>query len=191
MADSEADDGVWSVVTRIPTPAEAIIIEYGAQRLGDQWIWAGPNGTVEVLPEDAGTTVAAEGLIIPEHGTWDLALELDVNAIAGAFDDLSIVKVKGTFNSWALAEMTDEDADGVWEWSLGESVGPYDGLLACGDSAEFVFTFGAGDVEYKVDAMPPTDGVAAFLADGEGEFAEVDIVRAENDNTAVQVEACE
>ncbi|MCC7381463.1 MAG: hypothetical protein IT384_06510 [Deltaproteobacteria bacterium] len=178
-AGSTAGDHIFGVTVFFLTPTTEQAFEYGAVsgwRMGQQgnWIWSGTNGTFTV-PAGATTPITATGLVIPAFGTIDLKLEIDTSTLAPdflPFDPLNEITVKGS--SWGWIEIAtvdtgtagDETAgDGVRTFVLGEHAGRdpirHSGLLKRGDEPEFVFVLNG--VEYKVAAVPPTQGVTAYV----------------------------
>lgn len=210
---ARAGDHEWSTIVRMRAPELPTVLEYGAQWGGENWIWScnnasvacergTANGRIVVRASDAGSTLHAAGLILPEHGKLDLKLTLDTGALAGeqaAFPDRTVVQVKGTFSGWALRPCADDGTqgdevggDGVWTCVLSEVQSRYDGLLYCGSDMQFVFTLGAAGTEYKVDGVPPQEGVRAWLKAQRGDWEAVPVGRdtGPDQNTIVTTPMC-
>jgi hypothetical protein len=200
-ADAVAGDHVWSVAIWVDNSA-AVTLEYGAIRgsvdgSDGAWIWVGPNGSVNI-PQGAAGPIAATGLVLPELGTVDLRLTIDLSAdganLAPAFqgaDYADDATVKGSAWGWSEVALVDDGTagdvtadDGIFTFLLSEHAGPHDGLLDGGDQPEFVFVLGG--VEYKVGGGCATEGVAAYLDDGSG-WDNTDVQVGGNGNTYVAV----
>ncbi|MDY0060469.1 MAG: hypothetical protein RBU45_11730 [Myxococcota bacterium] len=213
MIGATAGDHVWSVRVRTSTPAVPTTLEYGVQYGGGHWIWSCnnasypcaegyTNGTLQIRPTDTGRTLDAPGLILPEHGKIDLKLTLDVNALAGEqrlFPDKSEVGIKGSHNGWLVRACTDDGTQGdatagdrVFTCLLSALQTRYDGLLYCGTSVQFVFTLGQLQTEYKVDGVPPREGVQAYLKLPGKDWTATTVERDDgpDQNTQVSTPAC-
>ena len=166
-----ANDHIWGLTAWIPSESTDIY-EYGMVRdyadgSSGEWIWTGDNGTFTVGP--GATMVDPPGLTLEPHGTINLRLELDTNALDDPFADvtLSQIQVKGSAWGWSLITLADDGlngdltaGDGVYTFVLSLYAGKHDGLLAAGDVAEFVFVI--NDEEYKVGDTKLTGGLSAW-----------------------------
>jgi len=121
------------------------------------WVWIGKDGSFSVA---SGTTTAvtAAGQTFPAHGTTDMQLVIDTNALAAGTWDMSKITVKGSAWAWTEVQLKDDgtkgDAtagDGKYTYVLAQNLDqtkpPYPGLLKSGDKPEFIFVFNGK--EYK------------------------------------------
>ena len=164
-ANAVANDhklGVTVFVTP-PTTGTGDVYSYGLRDATNPdtanggWVWIGGNGSFTV-PVGASAAITAAGQTFPAHGTIDMQLVIDKNALATGTWDTSVVKVKGSAWGWSEVTLTDDatkgDAtagDGKYTYQLSFQVDqtkpPYPGLLKSGDKPEFIFVFGT--LEYK------------------------------------------
>lgn len=162
---ARAGDHVWGVTVFVAPPSDgATTFEYGLidesyeARLGNGWMWKGPNGTFSV---EAGASAAidAAGMTFPRFGWNDLFLRLDGTALGATHVDivwdLAYATVKSSVWGWGEIPLTSL-GHGKYAFLLSPHVGPgrllpHTGLLNPGDVAEFVFVLGTqyGPVEYK------------------------------------------
>lgn len=201
-----ANDHLFSTEVRYLADQDRII-EFGALNEFDNWIWVGPNGTVEI-PQGSTERYELPWLTLPEHGPIDLKLVLDVAKLHSDFAgaDPAKVFVKGTMNMWAPVQILDDgtggdDAagDGLYTYVHLNKLGPHDGGLNAGDEAQFVFVIGYGEggaeegIEYKVGGDAVVDGVSAWTDAAEsGQWATVEVYLAQDSkgktlNTAIRV----
>ena len=153
-ANAVAGDNKWGVTVFATPPATASdLYEYGLidHAFGDGWIWVGANGSFTIA---AGATAAviATGLTLAKFGTTDLQITIDKTLLAAGTWDTSAVKIKGS--SWAWSLVTLNATGNVYTFTLSNAVGVgkplyHTGLLNSNDKPEFIFTFGATDIEYK------------------------------------------
>jgi hypothetical protein len=189
-----AGDHIWGV-TVFATPPATGTDSYGyglrdatnPDKLNGGWVWIGSAGTFDV-PAGATAEIKAQGMAFPAHGTVDLRLAIDTNALdTGTWTGTP--QVKGSAWGWTLVNMYDDAthgdataADGIYTFTLSNALDPtkppYPGLMTTGDIAQFVFTFNAGAQEYKVGGAASAVGVAAQTKKGTAAWA----------TTAVQVQ---
>ncbi len=121
------------------------------------WVWIGNNGSFNV-PAGSTAALTAPGQTFPAHGTVDMQLVIDKNALATGTWDTSKITVKGSAWGWSEVTLLDNGAkgdatagDGKYTYVLSANVDqtlpPYPGLLKSGDKPEFIFVFNG--VEYK------------------------------------------
>ena len=81
---------------------EDVTFEYGLLNEFDNWIWIGPNGTLE-LSAGSSESIELPVMVIPPFGTVDARITLDTNSLHEDFAGAPVEKVfvKGTMNSWA------------------------------------------------------------------------------------------
>jgi hypothetical protein len=172
-----AGDHVWGVTVFVaPPPVGTMSYSYGVidesyeARLGNGWIWGGPNGVFDVVA-GASAAVDAPGMTFPRFGFDDLAFTLDGTALwPGAPWSLASVTVKSSAWGWSELPMRDLGG-GHFDFHLSPLVGrgrllPHTGLLRPGGGVEFVFVLGGQ--EYKTWF---TDGISWWqqsLVDGVG-----------------------
>lgn len=121
------------------------------------WVWIGGNGSFSV---SAGATAAitAAGQTFPAHGTTDMQLVIDTNALGAGTWDTSKISVKGSAWGWTEVQLKDDGTKGdaaagdkkytyVLTANLDQTKPPYPGLLKSGDKPEFIFVFNGK--EYK------------------------------------------
>jgi hypothetical protein len=168
--DAVAGDHVFEVEVFFDAPDDSgTVFEYGLINELDHWIWEGPNGTVTVPAGETGTVVAP-GMAFERFGDIDMRVTLDTASLNSefTFDPASdTISIKGSIISWKPVQLLDNgergDAaqdDGIFTFTLSESLGEHDGLLALEREAQFVFV--VSGVEYKLAGDALTDGVAAF-----------------------------
>jgi len=182
--DATAGDNIWTCAIDFATPEADVTFEYGAvsgsvDGSDGSWIWNGNgNGTVTVPAGETGT-VTATGMVVEPFGDVDLKLTIDLSNSAENLDplfadaDYSTVTVKGNKWGWNEVTMVDDGTagddtadDDIFTFTLSENLGKHEGLLKTGDQAAFVFVLDS--VEYKVDAVPSSTGVNAYLDSGDG-----------------------
>jgi len=160
---AKAGDHRWGITVFVAPPAFGTdVYAYGLidasyeTRLGNGWVWKGPNGSFQVPAGAAGALVAA-GQTFPRFGKTDLVLVLEASALNPGFVwDLSTVQVKSSAWGWGLLPMT-ALGGGTYVFDLGSALGrtgplPHSGLLSPGDVPEFVFTLGGQ--EYAAWSTP-------------------------------------
>jgi hypothetical protein len=202
-----AGDHKWGIAVKVEPPATGTAnYEYGAQDATTQgWLWRGTNGKFSVAA-GATSAITATGLTLLAFGTNDLKLVIDTGALVArpnlpdggtATWDLSTIKVKGSAWGWKEATAYDDgthgddtSGDSKYTFILSNAIGagnlaPHSGLLASGDSAEFVWVFSGN--EYKDANGQSSVGVTAFLKASGGSFASAAITEASNGNPAVVV----
>lgn len=204
---AKAGDHIFSTAVFYDA-SEDQVFEYGALNEFDNWMWIGPNGTLEVKKGATGT-IAAKGLVLPAHGDIDVKFELDTKALDPKFKwalDTHKFFVKGTMNMWTPVQLLDDgqkgDAaagDGVLTYVQSKNLGSHDGLLNAGSEVQFIYVSTTGDVfpedgqEYKGSSAALSAGVKAFAATGEGgAWVPVDVVlrkdsKGKFENTAIIV----
>ncbi len=122
MGDATAGDGIWTAAVKVATPPMDQTFEYGAIRgsvdgSDGQWIWTGNNGQFTVPAGETGEIVAT-GLVIPEFGTIDWKLTLDVSGnganLAPVFQGTSYtdVKVKSSAQGFTEIALVDDGTKG-------------------------------------------------------------------------------
>ncbi len=171
-AGATAGDSIWSASVWVAN--EAREFEYGAQRVGDQWIWVGTNGKFSVAAGQLGH-IDVPGLTIAPFGEVDFRLEIDVsadganlNALFQGLDYTGKVRVKGSAWGWSEVDLTDDgtkgdttSGDGVYTFVLSENTTEHSGLLEVGAEPEFIFVLDG--VEYKnTDGEGAQEGVTAY-----------------------------
>jgi hypothetical protein len=174
---ARSGDHVWGVtVFATPPAAGTLTYAYGLidesyeARLGNGWIWGGPNGTFD-LPAGATAAIEAPGMTFPRFGCYDLGFTLDGTALwAGAPWNLATVTVKSSAWGWSELPMRDLGG-GHYAFSLSPLIGrngllPHTGLLWPGYPLEFVFVLGGQ--EYKAWFTDGTSWWQASLLDGVG-----------------------
>jgi hypothetical protein len=189
-AGQVAGDNIFS--TEVYFRADATTqFEYGLLNEFDNWMWVGPNGTVEV-PAGSTSRFDLEGLVLPAFGDVDVRITLDVAGLHPDFSSPAPAKVfvKGTLNMWAPVQILDDGqagdvtaGDGIYTYVHSTKLGPHDGLLNPGQEAQFVFVFSydpegsASDgVEYKVGGNAAPEGVKAYTDyESPGEWTEVEV----------------
>lgn len=176
-AGATAGDHKWGITVFVTPPATGTnSYAYGLidHAFGDGWIWPGPgNGGFDVA---AGATadITALGTTLAAFGTTDLRIVIDThNLDPGGTWDTGKVAIKGSAFAWYLTTLLDNGAlgdvtaaDGKYTFVLSNYVGAgkllyHTGLAHSGDDAQFIFTFGATDKEYKVGGAASAVGVTA------------------------------
>ncbi|HTS82492.1 MAG TPA: choice-of-anchor X domain-containing protein [Myxococcaceae bacterium] len=152
-----------TVFVKPPTTGTGDVYSYGLNdatnpdQINSGWVWIGNNGSFTVAP-GATAAVTAAGMAFPAHGTIDLQLIIDTNALATGTWDTSKVEVKGSAWGWNSSTLLDDGTKGdatsgdgkytyVMSAELNQSAPPYPGLLKSGDQPQFIFVFNG--VEYK------------------------------------------
>ncbi len=205
---STAGDHKWGVTAFIAPPATGTQdFGYGLRdatnpdRVNGGWVWIGNAGSFSIAAGRA-TPLTAPGMTFPTHGTIDMKLVIDKNAITVTSPpfDTSTITVKGSAWGWGDKTVYDDGthgddtaADGKYTFvlSLGinRTVPPYPGLLLAGDRPEFVYTLGG--VEYKVAGDASVDGVTAFIMAPAGAWTSTPVIQVTGGlggkNTAIQV----
>jgi hypothetical protein len=147
-----------------------VIDESYEARLGNGWVWGGPNGLFDVVA-GASAAIDAPGMTFPRFGFDDLGFTLDGTALSpGAPWNLASVTVKSSAWGWSELPMRDLGG-GHFDFALSPLIGrkgllPHTGLLRPGEGVEFVFVLGGQ--EYKAWF---TDGISWWqqcLVDGVG-----------------------
>lgn len=201
-----AGDHLFSTEVRYLADQDRII-EFGALNEFDNWIWVGPNGTVEI-PKGSTERYELPWLTLPKHGPVDIKVVLDVAHLHSDFAGAAPAKVfvKGTMNMWAPVQILDDGSggddtagDGLYTYVHLNKLGPHDGGLNPGDEAQFVFVIGYGEggadegIEYKVNGDAVPDGVKAWTdVSAPGQWTEVPVYLAQDSkgkalNTAIRV----
>ena len=166
-----------TVFVKPPTTGTGDVYSYGLRdatnldTANGGWVWIGANGSFTV-PANATASITAAGMTFPAHGTVDMQLVIDTNALDPYTTwDLSKVTVKGSAWGWSEVTLVDDgtkgDAaagDGKYTYVLSQNVDqtkpPYPGLLKSGDKPEFIFVFNGK--EYKdASAIADLMGVSA------------------------------
>jgi len=172
--------------------AEDAVFQYGLLNELDNWMWIGPDGSLEVKKGATGV-VAAKGMAITKHGDVDMKISLDVSKLhekyASWADKPHKFFVKGTMNMWTPRQLLDDGNkgdekadDGVYTYVHSKNLGSHDGLLNPGEEVQFVWVATQGDTapeagkEYKSGVNAHAEGVSAWAADGAGGWQSVEVI---------------
>jgi len=142
-------------------------LEYGVLNELDNWMWEGPNGSLDLAKGQTGE-VQVPGLKIHQFGDIDIKLGLDTAELHADFakvkprpDDPESYQifVKGSMNQWTNVQLLDDGTkgdekagDGIYTYVQKQRKGAHDGGCYAGQHVQFVWVF----------AQPGTDPTAGL-----------------------------
>lgn len=184
---STAGDHKLGVTVFVKPPASGTdTYEYGLRdatnpdKVNGGWVWIGSNGSYQV-PAGATADINAPGLSFPAHGTTDLQIVVDANALIAGTWDTSKVTVKGSAWGWTEVTMVDNGTKGdatandkkftfVLSQAIDQTKAPYPGLLKSGDKPEFVVVFNGKEYKDTAGLASPTGVTAGLKTSGATTF---------------------
>ena len=187
-------DHIFSTAVKF-VAAEDTTLQYGLLNEFDNWMWVGPNGSLEIKKGASGV-LSAKGMTIAKHGDVDMKVTLDTSKLEAKFKTWADAShkffIKGTMNMWTPRQLLDDGGkgdtaagDGIYTYVQSQSLGSHDGLLNAGDEVQFVWVATQGDTppeagkEYKSGTSAHAEGVSAWTnTDVGGTWQSVPVVLA-------------